>query len=248
MKTLKWLLLGAIATAAPVRAEDLIVSAAVSLSNAFQDLAAKFEKEHADAHVVLNFGASDVLLKQIEQGAPADVFASADEATMDRAVAEKLVNAATRSNFAGNTLVVIVGTGIKSPASLADLAAPAYTRITVGNPDSVPAGRYAKLALTNAGMWQNLQPRLVPTQNVRQALDYVGRGEAQAGLVYATDAATQADKVHIALVVPTPTPVRYPIAVGANATHPALAREFIALVNSPAGDAVLRHYGFSAAQ
>jgi molybdate transport system substrate-binding protein len=240
---LMWLLL--VAATVPAHAEDLVVSAAISLSNAFKDVAAGFEKEHPGTHVVLNFGASDVLLKQMEQGAPADVFASADEATMDRAAAATLLANATRTDFAGNKLVLIVGTGVKSPVELSDIATPAYQHIAVGNPDSVPAGRYAKEALQKAGLWQRLQPQLVPTQNVRQALDYVVRGEAQAGLVYATDAAMQIAKVHIALIVPTSTPVNYPIAVVGKARNPELARDFIALVTSPAGEGILARYGFS---
>jgi molybdate transport system substrate-binding protein len=244
----RWLLLGAMAAAVPVHAEDVVVSAAISLSNAFKDIAAMFEKEHPGTRVVLNFGASDVLLKQIEQGAPADVFASADEATMDRAASANLVDVASRKNFASNTLVLIVGAGVNSPKTLRDLGNPVYAHIAIGNPDSVPAGRYAKQALTNAGLWSSLLPQLVQTQNVRQALDYVVRGEAQAGLVYATDAATQVEKVHIALVVPTATPVNYPIAVATAAPHPVLAREFTMLVTSPASEIMLKHYGFSIAR
>ncbi|HEX6832218.1 MAG TPA: molybdate ABC transporter substrate-binding protein, partial [Rudaea sp.] len=187
----------------PLRAAELTVSAAASLSNAFGDLAREFEKRNPDDKIVLNFAASDVLLKQIEQGAPADVFASADEATMDRAAAAQRIDAATRKDFAANALVLIASRDAPLPKALADLNTDAYPRIAIGNPDSVPAGRYAKEALTAAHLWEPLQPRLVPTQNVRQALDYVARGEAEAGFVYATDAAAQAGKVKVALAVPT---------------------------------------------
>jgi molybdate transport system substrate-binding protein len=226
-------------------ADDLTVSAAASLSNAFGEIAKAFEAKHASDKVVLNFAASDVLLKQIEQGAPADVFASADEATMDRAAAGNLIDAASRKDFAGNTLVLIVSSGTKAPGALSDLASATYPHIAIGNPDSVPAGRYAKQALSDAGQWDKLQTQLVQTQNVRQALDYVARGEAQAGFVYATDAAIQKDKVSIALSVPTATPVRYPIAATKTSTHATLAREFVDFVASPTGEAVLGRYGFS---
>ena len=226
-------------------AADITVSAAASLSNAFGDLADAFDAKHPGDKVVLNFAASDVLLKQIEQGAPADVFASADEVTMDRSAA--LIDAGTRRDFAANTLVLIVAGNVKAPAALAELAGPVYGHIAIGNPDSVPAGRYAKQALGDAALWDKLQAQLVPTQNVRQALDYVARGEAQAGFVYATDAATQKDKVTVALRVPTATPVRYPIAVLKNSAHAELARAFVAYIASPEGQAVLKRHGFDAA-
>jgi len=228
-------------------AEELTVSAAASLSNAFTDLGRTFEARHPGDKVILNFGASDLLLRQIEQGAPADVFASADEATMDRAAAGKLIDAATRRPFAGNTLVLIVSNGTKTPAVLRDLSDAIYARIAIGNPDSVPAGRYARQVLADAALWDVLQPRLVPTPNVRQALDYVARGEAQTGFVYATDAAIQKDRLRVALTLPTTPPVRYPIAVTAASTHAHLARAFVVFVASPDGQAVLKTYGFSAA-
>jgi molybdate transport system substrate-binding protein len=230
---------------APLSASELTVSAAASLANAFADLGKTFEAAHPGDKVVLNLAASDVLLKQIEQGAPADVFASADEMTMDRADTAKAIDPATRKDFAGNMLVVIVATGTKAPAALRELNDAAYARVAIGNPDSVPAGRYAKQALVEANLWEVLQPRLVPTQNVRQALDYVARGEAQAGFVYATDAAVLKDKVSVALTVPTPTPVRYPIAVTAASAHAGLARQFVEFITSPDAQAVLGRHGFT---
>ena len=229
-----------------VFAADIVVSAAASLSNSFSELGKAYEAKHPSDHVVLNFAASDVLLKQIEQGAPADVFASADEVTMDRAAQSKLIDPSTRKDFAANSLVLIVGNGVNAPASLQDLTGSGYTHIAIGNPDSVPAGRYAKEALDTTKLWDKLQAQIVPTQNVRQALDYVARGEAQAGFVYATDAETQKEKVHVAMTVPTSTPVRYPIAATAASAHPELARSFADFVISAEGQAVLKRYGFGA--
>jgi molybdate transport system substrate-binding protein len=227
-------------------AADVVVSAAASLSNAFGDIGKAYEAKHPSDKVVLNFAASDVLLKQIEQGAPADVFASADEVTMDKASASKMIDASTRKDFAANTLVLIVGANAKTPRTLRDLTLADYQHIAIGNPDSVPAGRYAKEALDSAKLWNKLQPQIVPAQNVRQALDYVARGEAQAGFVYATDAQTQRDKVQVAMTVPTATPVRYPIAVTSKSQHADLAKDFVAFIVSPDGEAVLKKYGFSA--
>jgi molybdate transport system substrate-binding protein len=233
--------------ASAARADDLTVSAAASLSNAFGDIAKAYETQHPGTHVVLNFAASDVLLKQIEQGAPADVFASADEATMDRAAAAAKIDTATRKDFAANSLVLIVPAGGAVPSALSDLTQERYKHIAIGNPDSVPAGRYAKQALVEAKLWDALQAKLVEAQNVRQALDYVARGEADAGFVYATDAASQAQKTHVAQSVPTTTPVRYPVAViGASAQKPA-ARDFVEFLLSAQSQAVLARYGFRSA-
>ena len=229
------------------RAADLTVSAAASLSNVFTEIAKAYEAEHADTHVVLNFAASDVLLKQIEQGAPADVFASADEVTMDRAAGADRIDPATRKDFATNTLVLIVPAANPAPATLADLKQDAYKRIAIGNPDSVPAGRYAKQALADAKLWDTLQDKLVQAQNVRQALDYIARGEAEAGFVYATDAATQVQKVHIALTVPTATPVRYPAAAIAASTQKTAAKNFVEFLLSTQSKTILTRYGFSPA-
>lgn len=227
------------------RADDLTVSAAASLTNAFAEIAKDYERQHPGTRVNLNFGASDVLLKQIEQGAPADVFASADEATMDRAASAGRIDPASRRDFAANSLVLIVPSGGAAPAQLAELASGAYQRIAIGNPDSVPAGRYARQALTEAKLWDTLQSRFVQAQNVRQTLDYVARGEAEAGFVYATDAASQAQKVRVALTVPTKTPVRYPAAaVGSCAQKPA-ACDFVRFLLDPRSRATLARHGFS---
>ncbi len=235
------------ASARPACAEDLVVSAAASLTNAFGEIAKAYEAQRAGVHVVLNFAASDVLLKQIGQGAPADVFASADEATMDHAASGGRIDAATRRDFATNALVLVTPIGGAAPAALDVLKRDSYRHIAIGNPDSVPAGRYAKQALVEAGLWDALQPKLVDAQNVRQALDYVARGEAEAGFVYATDAATQAQKVHVALRVPTTTPVRYPVAVVAASTQASTARSFVAFLLAAPSQAVLARYGFAPA-
>jgi molybdate transport system substrate-binding protein len=233
--------------ASAARADDLTVSAAASLSNAFGDIAKTYETQHPGTHVVLNFAASDVLLKQIEQGAPADVFASADEATMDRAATAAKIDAATRKDFAANSLVLIVPAGSATPTALNDLKQDSYRHIAIGNPDSVPAGRYAKQALVEAKLWDTLQAKFVEAQNVRQALDYVARGEADAGFVYATDAATQAQKVQVALHVPSATPVRYPVAVIATSAQKPAARDFVEFLLSAQSQAVLARYGFRSA-
>ena len=242
------LLLAALALplAVAAHAGDLTVSAAASLTNAFRELGPVFEAQHAGTAVVFNFASSDALLAQIAKGAPVDVFASADQDAMDRADRQQLLAPGTRRNFVGNTLVMIVpadsALGLKAPA---DLAQAAVGRIALGNPASVPAGRYARAALDAAQLWAVVEKKAVLAQSVRQALDYVARGEVEAGFVYATDAAVMRDRVRVAATVPTAAPITYPIAAVATAPNPAAARAFLAFLATPAAQAVLARHGFS---
>ncbi|MGH8659906.1 MAG: molybdate ABC transporter substrate-binding protein [Gammaproteobacteria bacterium] len=224
-----------------VSAAELTVSAAASLTNAFRELAPMFEAQLPDTKVQLNFGASGALLQQIAKGAPVDVFASADQETMNQAQ----VKASDRSFFVSNALVVIVpAQGNTVPKSLSDLAQPAYKRVAIGLPASVPVGRYTKASLEKAGLWAAIEPKMIGAQNVRQALDYVARGEVDAGFVYATDAALMPDKVKVSFAVPTPTPILYPIASIATSTNTDAAKKFIEFVSSPTAQSVLAKYGF----
>ncbi|HET7795648.1 MAG TPA: molybdate ABC transporter substrate-binding protein [Rhizobacter sp.] len=227
------------------QAADLTVSAAASLNNAFKELGTAYEAQNPGTKVLFNFAASDALLAQIAKGAPADVFASADQETMDKAQAQKLLATGTRTNFASNTLVLAVPIDSKLQFTrISDLAQPGVKRFAIGNPASVPAGRYAKAALDAASHWGVIESRAVMALNVRQALDYVARGEVDVAFVYATDAATQKDKVKVAAVVPTPAPISYPIAALAGGPNPAEAARFVAFVASPQGQAVLARHGF----
>lgn len=221
----------------------MTVSAAASLNNAFDEIIKIFNKSHPDLKIHANYAASNPLLRQIVAGAPADVFASADQATMDKAAAAKAINPVSRRNFAQNDLVLIVPAGNSKPSDLTDLCQ--LSRIAIGNPDSVPAGRYAKAALEYAGLWDKLQPKCIQAESVRQALDYVARGEVDTGFVYGTDARHLADKVDIALVAGGHEPVSYPIAVTTAATNPEAARQFIDFVLSRQGQAILAKYGFA---
>ena len=226
-------------------AADLIVSAAASLTNAFTDIGHEFERAHPDTKVVFNFAGSGQLLQQIAKGAPVDVFASADQETMGKAEARGLVEAGTRADFARNSLVVIVPVhSTFAVASLNDLTKSEIRHIAVGNPDSVPVGRYSKSVLTASGLWNALEPKVVNTQNVRQSLDYVARGEVEAAFVYRTDAAVLPDKVRIVLEVPTTTPVLYPVAIIKGSGGKPEAKEFTAFVRSDAAQKILQKYGF----
>lgn len=237
------LVLPGVFMAAPVNGADMTVSAAASLTNAFDELAAAFEKTHPGLKIHTNYAASNPLLRQLVEGAPVDVFASADQATMDQAVAKNVVDPTTRSDFALNDLVLIVPKGAPKPTSLERLAS--LGRIAIGNPDSVPAGRYTKQSLEHAGLWDKLSAKYVPAASVRQVLDYVARGETDAGFVYATDAIHQADKVDMAMKVEGHEPVSYPMAVAVTGGNPKAGAEFIKFVLSPEGKTILSKYGFS---
>ena len=231
----------------PVRAAEksmeMTVSAAASLTNAFTELKGMFEKKHAGLTVHVNFAASNPLLRQLQEGAPVDVFASADQATMDKAVAARVVDPTTRKNFALNDLVLIVPKGARKPADLAALRG--FKKIALGNPDSVPAGRYTKAALTSAGLWESLAPAYIQGNSVRQVLDYVARGEVDAGFVYRTDARQMSDKVDVVMNVEGHDPVSYPIAVATTGKNPQMGQAFLDFVLSSEGQAVLARYGFS---
>jgi molybdate transport system substrate-binding protein len=228
-------------------AADLVVSAASSLTDAFQAVGKAYEGAHPGTHVLLNFAASDVLLRQIASGAPADVFASADQTAMDKAVEAKAIDPATRRDFASNRLVLIVPKGSKARVtSLADLKADTIKRVAYGDPASVPVGRYTKAALEQQGLWDVVSAKGVLAQNVRQSLDYVARGEVDAGFVFATDASIVKDKVDVAATVPTPKPITYPIAVVAGSKQSGEAASFEAFVQSPEGRGILAGFGFQA--
>ena len=232
----------------PARSADtrtLTVSAAASLTDALRALAPAFEARHPGSSLRFNFAASGVLLQQISQGAPVDVFASADQDTMNRAAAQQLIDPASRRDVVSNSLVLVeplkAAVGIKA---VADLNQAAVQRIAVGKVGTVPVGRYTKEALESAGLWATLEPRFVFADSVRQVLDYVSRGEVDAGFVYATDAAIAADKVKVVGTVGGHTPISYPIAVVKDAGQAALARQYLDFLAGPEAQATFARYGF----
>ncbi|MCK9534130.1 MAG: molybdate ABC transporter substrate-binding protein [Pseudomonas sp.] len=235
-----------ISASGSVLAAEVTVSAASSLTNAFKDIAANFEAAHPEHKVLLNFAGSGELLQQISKGAPVDVFASADQETMDKAQAQGLLTNASRRDFVHNTLVVITPANSSLKLTqLSDLQRTDLQRLAVSNPDSVPVGRYSKQALLANNLWDVLVEKMINTQNVRQSLDYVARDEVDAGFVYATDAAIMADKVKVQFTVPLDTVVSYPIAVTKEGSAKALSQQFIDYTFSEDSQAVLSQYGFS---
>ena len=227
-------------------AADLTVSAAASLTNAFNEIGKAYEQAQPGTRVLFNFGSSGALLQQISRGAPVDLFATADAETMDRAHKQNLIMSGTRGDFVSNKLVVVVPAHSRLQVSaLADLARPEVQRIGIGTPESVPAGRYAREALELAGQWGPLKDKYIFGQNVRQVLDYVARGEVDAGFVYVTDAALMKDRVKVALRAEVKQPIRYPIAVVRGAGNGKAARSFVSFVQSDAGQKILAKYGFA---
>jgi molybdate transport system substrate-binding protein len=233
--------------AAAARAQDVTLSVAVSLKEATEELGRSFMAARPGVTLRYNFGASGDLQKQIEAGAPVDVFLSAAQRQMDDLEKQNLIVPASRQAFARNVLVVI-----KPADSRIDITKPAdllearVGRIVIGSPKTVPAGQYAEESLRALGLWDRLQPKLVFSENVRQALDYVARGEVDAGFVYTTDAASRAQGVKEAFRPPDNSyrPVIYPGAVVAASKQAALAQAFLDLLGGPEGRAVLGRFGF----
>lgn len=235
----------AVWAAGRVSAAEITVSAAASLKDAFNDIIAHYHKQYPQSKIKLNTAGSGVLLQQAVQGAPVDVLAFADAATMNQAQQKNVIDAAGRKTFARNALVLAAPKNSRyALAALGDLRSPHFQRIAVSNPAAVPVGRYTKSSLETAGLWADLQPKIITTQNVRQSLDYIARGEVDAGFVYRTDALLMKDKVRILATVPTQNTVSYPIAVSKNTRQRAEAARFVQYVLSAQGQAVLNRYGF----
>jgi molybdate transport system substrate-binding protein len=236
------------AAAVPARAADIIVFAAASLKNALDDAAHAFAQK-GGAAVKISYAASSQLAKQLDSGAPADIFISADLGWMDYAQQHNLIQPATRKNLLGNRLVLVVpaGSGIKTDIKPGfDLVGLLNGgRLAMADPDSVPAGKYGKAALQKLGLWQAIAPHVAGAENVRAALLYVDRKETPLGIVYATDAAADPN-VEIAGVFPEDThpPIIYPIALTAASKNPEAAK-FLAFLESPAARPVFEKQGFT---
>ena len=237
---------GVLLTAAAGHAAGVTVFAAASLTDSLKEIGADYEKQTGQA-VVFNFEGSSVLARQIEEGAPADIFFSADETQMDRLAEKGLIDPATRQDRLGNTLVVVVPAGSKLQIhSAADLAGDDVKQIALADPQAVPAGVYAKAWLTKLQLWDAVKPRVVPTENVRAALAAVASGNVDAGVVYKTDAAIS-KRVKIVFEVPrTQGPdIRYPMAVVKASAEPEAAKKFLDYLDSDKAAAIFRRYGFS---
>jgi len=239
-------LLLALSLAQPARAAAVAVFAAASLTDAFDGIRADFEKSHPGTQVTLTTAASGDLLDRMRHGESADVLATADTATMDAAASGGDIAPSSRVVFAGNALVMAVPAG--NPAkvrTLDDLSRGGVQRIGVGNPESVPAGRYAKRALGQRALWYALTSKLVYFPSVRHVLAALSDRHLDAGFVYRTDAALVPKTVDIAVTLPLSPPVTYVAALAARAPNAKEASAFLAYLTTPEARARLSGFGFT---
>lgn len=225
----------------------LTVSAAASLTEAFNDIEKKYENENTNIDLKMNYGASGSLRQQIEGGAPIDVFASAAQDQMDMLAAKGLAYNETRKDFAGNALVMIVPKGnVLHINNTQDLAKSEIKRISLGQPSTTPAGKYAQEYLMKEGTWDKISNKIVMAENVKQSLLYVERNEVDAGFVFKTDATSaQPNTIDTIETINTTTPIMYPIVVVKSTTHKNEAEKYINFVTGEEGKTILGKYGFT---
>ncbi len=226
--------------------DSVTVSAAISLKEVLTEIASLYQTDTGNKADV-NFGASGTLAVQIQQGAPVDLFISAGNKEVKALSAAGLVDPATRQVVAGNQLVLIVPRDFADPpAKFEELLDDRFRHVAIGQPKVVPAGQYAMQTLKSAGLDEKLSPKLVMGENVRQVLSYVMRGEAEAGMVYATDAAAAGDAVRVAIRADESThdPIVYPAVIVKSGRYPA-AREFLSYLGGDKARQVFLRHGFT---
>ena len=227
---------------------DLTISAAVSLKDVLDEIDAAYKALQPGATLRFNLGASGTLQRQIEQGAPVDVFLSAAPAQMDALASKSLLLNGTRRDLVRNSIVLVVPASGGSIRSFQDLARAQVKFIALGEPQTVPAGAYAKQVLTHLGLYDLLRPKFVLARDVRQVLTYVATGNADAGIVYSTDAKTTPQvKVVAVAAEDSHSPVIYPVAILNGSRHQAAAKAFCDFLFSAKAQDIFRKYGFSPA-
>jgi molybdate transport system substrate-binding protein len=244
LRSLSRLLL-TLTTALSVRAAELNIFAAASLSDALKEIAQAYEPASGDK-LNFNLAASSLLARQIKEGAPADVFFSADELKMDDLAQSGLIQPETRRALLSNTLVIVVNADHGATVSSVDAVnSPAVKRLALAETHTVPAGIYAKDYLQKKNLWDQVASKVIPTENVRACLAAVESGNADAGIVYKTDALIS-KKVKIAYEITAAEgpKISYPLAVVKPSKHEAAARKFVEYLASPAAGAVFKKYGF----
>ena len=246
------LVLGAGTGPAFAQVKEPLVFAAASLKNALDAIAVEWQRE-SGKKVVISYAASNTLIKQIEQGAPADMFISADLDWMDYGQRNNLINAETRSNLLSNRIVLVAPKDATFALNITrgfDLASALASvlkggRLAMANVDAVPAGKYGKAALENLGVWDGVKDKIAQADNVRAALLLVSRGEAPIGIVYQTDAASEpAVKIVGTFPEDSHPPITYPIALTKISTNPG-ARAFLSYIRSPAARPAFERQGFT---
>jgi molybdate transport system substrate-binding protein len=237
-----------LSTAFYAHAENVNVFAAASLKTAVDD-AAKVWKTQSGKDIVATYGSTATLAKQIAEAAPADIFISADLAWMDDVAKKNLIKPESRKNLVGNTLVLVAASGTDLKIELEKNSNLATSlggeKLAVGDVKSVPAGKYAKAALENLGLWSSVESNLVMQENVRSALALVARGEAKLGIVYGSDAVAES-RVQVVANFPEAShqPIVYPAAIIAASTNPE-AHEFLAFLFSKEAQLIFKANGFT---
>jgi molybdate transport system substrate-binding protein len=237
----------ALGLASAAHAQEILVSAAISLKEAAEELGRELQRTHPGVSVRFNFGASGDLQKQIEGGAPVDLFLSAGQRQMDALEQRRLLLPGSQRLVARNALTLIAPEVSRLELrAVTDLTRVEVQRVVLGNPKTVPAGQYAEECLRSLGLWDTLRPKYIFAENVRQVLEYVARGEVDAGFVYTTDLLSRPGAVKEVARPPQSSysPITYPGAVIGASTQKALALAFMDLVMSGSGQQVLARYGF----
>lgn len=231
----------------PAETVELTLSAAASLTDALKDIQKIYESKKPNVRLNFNFGASGALQRQIEQGAPADLFLSASSKNMKALVDQQLIDPGKQQILLHNELVVVIpADGKTAMENITDLTKDEINKVAIGIPESVPAGSYAKEALMNARLWEAVQSKTVQGKDVRQVLQYVETGNADAGFVYKTDALTSR-KVKIAFAADprTYSPIAYPVGIVKATKHMQEAEDFYAYLQSKEALDIFVKYGFS---
>jgi molybdate transport system substrate-binding protein len=226
---------------------ELNVSAAVSLKDALTEIQKQYEVKNPNVKILYNLGASGSLQKQIEQGAPADLFISAAPKQMDELDAKNLINKVTRKNLVENELVLVIPVNSTLDINqFNDLVKPTVGKVSIGEPSVVPAGQYAQEVLRKLNIWDKVSGKAVLAKDVRTVLTYVETGNVEAGIVYKTDAASST-KVKIAAIAPEGThqPIVYPAAVLTSGKQQKAAEDFFAYLMNPESKAIFEKYGFT---
>lgn len=234
------------ARAAAKRDSSITVSAAISLKDALDQIGTAYERAHPGANIAFNYAGSGTLQHQIEQGAPVDVFFSAAEKQINTLESEGLILSGSRRNIVTNELVLIVPRFSARVHDFQDLSRPNVKIIALGDPGTVPAGMYAQQALRHMGLYAKLQKKIVFAKDVRQVLTYVETDNADAGLVYRTDAKISSS-VRIVAAAPADShaPIVYPAAIIKNTKHELDARAFLDFLSEPPARAIFAKYGFA---
>jgi molybdate transport system substrate-binding protein len=231
--------------AASISAAEVTVHAAASLTEAIKEIGAAYEKESGDK-LQFNFGASSMLARQIEEGVPADLFFSADEAKMDELEKKGLLLPGTRRTLLSNVLVIVVPADASSaPKSAADLAKPEFKRVALAEPQTVPAGIYAREYLQKLGIWDSVKEKVLPTENVRAALAAVESGNVDAGIVYKTDSLISKNvKVAVEVAAADAPKIAYPIAILKSSGQPERAKKFADYLAGQTARSIFEKFGF----